>query len=257
SQGRNFAPDFISDSSAIILNEEAIRQLGLKPPLIGQRLQWDDGTGKTHGVTIIGIAKDFHFTSLHSRISPFGFILEVGNGSHFFIRTAPTNLASTIADIEKIWTLYNPEKPFEYSFQDEYLATLRINDERFKKLFSIFTILSITIACLGLFGLTVFLAESRTKEIGIRKILGASVKTILQLLSKEYVLMICISFVISFPLTYYLLGFWLQNFAYHIAIGWQVFVVAGIISLALALATISFHATKVAARNPINSLRSE
>jgi putative ABC transport system permease protein len=256
-QGRNFSPDFISDSTAIILNGEAVRQLGLKEPLIGQRLAWDDGAGKTHDVTIIGIARDFHFTNLHATISPFGFILEVGNGSHFFIRMAPTNLASTLAGIEKVWSLHNPGKPFEYSFQDQYIADLHLNDERFEKLFSIFTILAIAIACLGLFGLTAFLAESRTKEIGMRKILGASVVSILRLLSREYVIMIVISLVIAFPLAYYLMNSWLQNFAYRIDIGWPVFVFAGVSSIVLAIVTISFHAIKVATGNPINLLRSE
>ena len=175
SAGRNFSRDFVSDSTAIIINQEAVRQLGLQEPVIGQRLAWDDEAGKTHDVTIVGIAKDFHFTNLHTAISPFGFILEVGNGSNFFIRVESTHLASTLANIEQVWSLHNPGKPFEYSFQDQYIADLHLNDERFAKLFSVFTLLAIAIACLGLFGLTAFLAESRTKEIGVRKILGASV----------------------------------------------------------------------------------
>ena len=219
--GTKFFPDFISDSTAIILNEEAVRQLGLKEPVIGQRLAWDDEGGEAHDVTIVGVAKDFHFTNLHTTISPFGFILEVGNGSHFFIRMASINVASTLAGIEQVWSLHNPGKPFEYSFQDQYIADLHLNDERFEKLFSIFTMLAIAIACLGLFGLTAFLAESRTKEIGLRKILGASVVSILRLLSREYVVMIVISLVIAFPLAYYLMKSWLQNFAYgSISAGW-------------------------------------
>ena len=208
-------------------------------------------------MTIVGIAKDFHFTNLHTAISPFGFILEVGNGSNFFIRVASGDLTSTLANIEQVWSLHNPGKPFEYSFQDQYIADLRLNDERFAKLFSVFTLLAIAIACLGLFGLTAFLAESRTKEIGVRKVLGASVLSILRLLSREYVMMIVMSLVIAFPLAYYLMKSWLQNFAYRIDIGWQVFVLAGVISMVLAVLTISFHAIKVASGNPINSLRAE
>ena len=257
SAGRNFSRDFVSDSTAIIINQEAVRQLGLKEPVIGQRLAWDDEAGKTHAVTIVGIAKDFHFTNLHTAISPFGFILEVGNGSNFFIRVASTHLASTLANIEQVWSLHNPGKPFEYTFQDQYMADLHLNDERFAKLFSVFTLLAIAIACLGLFGLTAFLAESKTKEIGVRKILGASVLSILRLLSREYVVMIVMSLVIAFPLAYYLMKSWLQYFAYRIDIGWQVFIFAGVISIALAVLTISFHAIKVATGNPINSLRSE
>ena len=140
SAGRNFSRDFVSDSTAIIINQEAVRQLGLQEPVIGQRLAWDDEAGKTHDVTIVGIAKDFHFTNLHTAISPFGFILEVGNGSNFFIRVGSTHLASTLANIEQVWSLHNPGKPFEYSFQDQYIADLHLNDERFAKLFSVFTI---------------------------------------------------------------------------------------------------------------------
>jgi putative ABC transport system permease protein len=257
SEGRNFSRDFVSDSTAIIINEEAVRQLGLQEPVIGQRLAWDDEAGKTHDVTIVGIAKDFHFTNLHSAISPFGFILEVGNGSNFFIRIGSTELAATLANIERVWSLHNPGKPFEYSFQDQYIANLHLNDERFGKLFSVFTMLAITLACLGLFGFTAFLAESRTKEIGVRKILGASVVSILRLLSREYVVMILISLVIAFPLTFFLMRLWLQNFAYQTDMNWAVFASAGIISIVLAVVTISFHAIKVATNNPVNSLRSE
>ena len=257
SEGRNFSRDFVSDSTAIIINQEAVRQLGLQEPVIGQRLAWDDEAGKTHEVTIVGIAKDFHFTNLHTAISPFGFILEVENGSNFFVRVESTRLPSTLANIEQVWSIHNPGKPFEYSFQDQYIADLHLNDERFESLFSVFTLLAIAIACLGLFGLTAFLAESRTKEIGVRKILGASVLSILRLLSREYVMMIVMSLVIAFPLAYYLMKSWLQNFAYRIDIGWQVFIFAGVISIVLAILTISFHAIKVATSNPINSLRSE
>jgi len=256
-EGRNFSREFISDSTAIIINEEAAKQLGLQAPLLGQRLAWDDEVGKAHDVTIVGIAKDFHFTNLHSAIRPFGFILEINNGSNFFIRTAPTNLEKTLGDVENIWNRFRPGIPFDYSFQDQYVASLHINDERFEKLFSIFTGLAISIACLGLFGLTAFLAESRTKEIGVRKILGASVINILHLVSTEYVSMTLISLVLAFPLAYYLMISWLDNFAYHVNIGWPIFIAAGVISVTLALITISFHAIKVATRNPVQSLKSE
>lgn len=256
-EGRNFSRDFISDSTAIIINEEAAKQLGLQEPLIGQRLEWDDGVARMHEVTIIGVVKDFHFTNLHSSIKPFGFTLEINNGSNFFIRTAPGNLEKTLSGVESIWNRYRPGIPFDYTFQDQYVSKLHLNDERFEKLFSLFTGLAIVIACLGLFGLTAFLAESRTKEIGVRKILGASVASILRLVSTEYVTMILVSFVIAFPLAYYLMISWLDNFAYHINIGWQLFIAASVISVMLALITISFHAIKVATQNPVRALRSE
>jgi putative ABC transport system permease protein len=255
--GRNFSPEFQSDSSAIILNEEAIEQLGMEEPVIGQTITWDDEVGKTHDVTIVGVVKNFHFNDMHTAITPFGFILEVGNGSNFFIRTAPGNLQNTLARIEQVWNNYNPGKPFEYSFQDQYIASFVINDERFEDTFKVFTGIAIVIAAMGLFGLTIFMAESRTKEIGIRKILGGSVINILKLLSKEYVITILISLVIAFPFAYFLMEAWLQNFVYHIDIGWTIFGWAALISIALALATVSFHAIKVATRNPVHSLRSE
>lgn len=257
SEGRNFSRDFVSDSSAIILNEEAVKQLGLQEPLVGQRLAWDDAVGQTHDVTIVGVAKNFHFTNLHTAISPFGFILEVNNGSNFFIRTTSNNLSETLGRIEQVWNTYNPGKPFDFTFQDQYVANLHMNDERFERLFSVFTGLAIAIACLGLFGLTAFLAESRTKEIGVRKVLGASVANILQLVSREYVGMIMMSLVVAFPLSHFIMSSWLQNFAYRIDIGWQMFVAAGLISIILAIITISFHAIKAATRNPVDSLKSE
>jgi putative ABC transport system permease protein len=255
--GRNFSREFISDTTAIILNDEAVKQLGLQEPVLGKQLTWDDDAEVTHEVTIVGIAKDFHFTDLHTAIRPFAFILEVNNGSNFFIRTSSADLGQTIQDVAGVWSTFNPGKPFDYSFQDQYVAKLHLNDERFEKLFSLFTALAIIIACLGLFGLTAFLAESRTKEIGVRKILGASVTSILGLVSKEYLAMILASLVVALPLAYYVMTSWLQNFAYRIDIGWQLFALAGMISIVLAIVTISFHAIKVATRNPVESLRSE
>lgn len=257
SEGRNFSRDFISDTTAIIINEEAARQLGLPKPWIGRKLVWDDEAGKTHDVTVVGIAKDFHFTDLHQAITPFGFILDEANASNFFIKVNSASLHTTIKEIENVWNRYNPGKPFRYTFQDEYVARLRINDERFRSLFSIFTVLAIAIACLGLFGLTIFLAESRTKEIGLRKIMGASVMSILRLMSGEPLGMIVLSMVIAFPVAYYLMSAWLQGFAYHINVGWEVFTLAGIASLSMALLTISYHAIKVATNNPVESLRTE
>jgi putative ABC transport system permease protein len=255
-EGRNFSADFISDSTAIILNEEAVRQLGLREPVIGQKIAWDDEAGKTHDVTIVGITRDFHFNDLRKSISPFGFILEVNNGSNFFIRTNG-DLKTTLEGIAGVWNLYNPGKPFDYTFQDQYVANLHAGDGRFEKLFSVFTTIAILIACLGLFGLTAFLAESRTKEIGVRKVLGASVISILRLLSTEYVTMIAVAFILAFPLAFLFMSYWLKEFAYHIDIGWQIFALAGFLSIVLAAVTISFHAWKVATRNPVHSLRAE
>jgi putative ABC transport system permease protein len=256
-EGRNFSEQFKSDSSAIILNEKAIEQLGLKKPYIGQSLAWDDEEGKTHDVVLIGIVENFHFNTLRETIKPFGFILEVGNGSTFFLKMNSLHVDQTIASVEKIWIKHNPEKPFEYSFQDERFAKLHLAEVRFQNLFSMFTVLAILITCLGIFGLITYLAGSKTKEIGIRKVLGSSVNAIVILLSKDFLKMTMISFVISFPLSYYLMDSWLQSFAYRSAIGWSVFVITVVASLCIVSFTVSFQAIKAALANPVNSLRSE
>ena len=255
--GRNFSPQFPSDLSAIIINEAAVMQLGLKQPIIGQTLKWDDEAGVMRDVHIIGVVKDFHFTSFHEEIKPFGFILEVDNGSTFFLRINSANIQATLAEIEKVWTKHSPDKPIDYSFQDEYMARLHASEERFQKLFSSFTFLAIAISCLGLFGLVTALAESKTKEIGIRKVLGSSVTGIVSLLTKEFVRLIVIALVISAPLAFLITDNWLQGFAYRVQVSWQVFVVAGLATLSMALVTVCFQSIKAALANPANSLRNE
>lgn len=254
-EGRNFSEQFISDSSAIIINETAAVQLGLKQPYVGQQLEWDDREGKTRDVTIIGVAEDFHFSSFRETIRPFGFILEVGNGSTFFLKMNSHNLQQTIASVEKVWTKHNPEKPFQYSFQDEHYARLQLSEARFQNLFSVFTVLAILITCLGVFGLITYIARSKVKEIGIRKVLGASINSIVILLTKDFLGMVVISFLISFPLSYYMMQNWLHGFAYHSVIGWEIFVATILFSLVIVFVVVSFQAVKAALMNPVNSLK--
>lgn len=256
-EGRNFFGQSSADSLALILNESAVKQLGLKKPLLGQQLSWDDESGKTHDVTLVGIVKDFHFTSLHEPIKPFGFISEEGNGSTFFVKLHSQNLTKDIASIQKAWTRHSPDKPFEYTFQDEQIAKLYQFDMRFKNLFSYVTVLAILIASLGLLGLCIFTAEARAKEIGVRKILGASVNSLFTLLSKEFFLLIVIAIVIASPIAWWAMNGWLQNFAYRVDIPWWVFVTAGMTAIFIALVTISFHILKAAVANPIKSLRTD
>ena len=256
-EGRNFSEQFPSDTGAIILNEMAVAQLGLKAPYIGQQLVWDDGAGKTHPVNLVGIVDDFHFDSFRETIKPFGFILEVGNGSTFFLKTHSGNINQTLAAVEKIWKVHNPEKPFEYSFLDEQFNKLHLSEARFQKFFSVLTVLAIFITCLGMFGLVTYIAESKTKEIGIRKVLGASANALVILLSKDFLKMVIISFAISFPLSYYMMHGWLQGFAYHSAIGWKVFAATVVASILIVFITVSFQAIKAALANPLKSLRSE
>ncbi len=256
-EGRNFSPSFISDTSAIIINETAALQLGLQEPIVGQPLTWDDQAGVTRNVRVVGVVKDFHFTSFHEEIRPFGFVLGVGNGTTFFLKVNGSDITSTLVSIEKVWKKHNDNRPFEYAFQDEYTANLYASEERFQKLFSLFTMLAIAVACLGLFGLVMALSESKTKEIGIRKVLGSSVPGIIGLLTKEFIMLILIAFTIASPVSFMAMGAWLEGFAYRIDLQWHLFAIAGAITVMIALVTVCFQSLKAALANPVNSLRSD
>ena len=256
-EGRNFYNHPSADSASIILNEKAVQELGLKKPYLGQRIEWDDESGKPHPVTIVGIAKDFHFTTLHEAIKPFGFIAEENNGSTFFVKLRSKNLNKDISAIQKIWLKYNPDKPFEYTFQDEQLAKQYQSDMKFKSLFSCVTILAVLIACLGLLGLSIFTTEARRKEIGVRKVLGASTGSLFSLLSKDFLLLVVIAFIIAIPVAWLTMNTWLQSYAYRISMSWWLFIMAGLAAMLIALITISFQAIKAAVANPVKSLRTE
>ena len=256
-EGRNFSEDFISDSSAIILNETAVRQLGLSEPAVGQQVDWDDAAGVTHRVTVVGVVKDFHFRSFREAIQPFGFILEVGNGSTFFLKLRSEDLSSTIRSIGKIWSDYNPDHPFVYTFQDAHVAQFTMSEARFGKLFSFFTALAIVIACMGLYGLVISVGEARTKEIGIRKVLGSSVFGIVTLLSYEFVSLIVVAFLIACPISWFTMNYWLGSFAYRTTPGVEVFVLTGLFTLVIVLITIGSRTVRIAISNPTEALRSE
>jgi putative ABC transport system permease protein len=257
SQGRNFSSAFPSDSSGIIINETAVRQLDLKEPVIGQMLRWDDEQGVTKEVHVVGVARDFHFTSFHDQIKPFGFILEADNGSTFFIKINLGAVSNTLAEIEKVLKKHNPDKPFDCVFLDEYTGQLHQSEERFQKLFTSFTLLAIVVACLGLFGLVTALSDSKTKEIGIRKVLGSSVTGIVGLLSKQFLGLVLIAFVIAAPLSVLIMRAWLDEFAYHVDLGWQVIITAGAMTFIIAMATVCVQSLKAAMANPVDSLRNE
>jgi putative ABC transport system permease protein len=256
-EGRNFSKEFVSDSTGIVINEAAVGQMGLKQPVIGQKLMWDDAMGKTHDVTVIGVAMDFHFTSFHEAIEPFGFVLEPNNGSTLFLRIHSGLVQETLAEVEKVWKSISPDKPFDYSFQDEQMARLHILEERFQRLFTAFTILAIVISCLGLFGLITAIAEAKTKEIGIRKVLGSSVIGIVILLTKEFMTLIVLAFVVAAPLAFFLTENWLQQFAYRIDMTWSLFVFTAVLTFAVAFLTVCLQSVKAALANPVDSLRNE
>ena len=251
SEGRNFSRDTQADSSALILNETAVKQLGIKD-VIGSQV-----TAGGDPYTVVGVIGDFHFSSFHDPIKPFGFFLIGPSVNKLFVKIQGDRTVESIAEIQKIWTTLVPDRPFEFTFQDEQVSKLYASEVKFQKLFSNFTFVAILIACLGLFGLSAYTAQQRTKEIGIRKILGASVLGVTQLLSKEFLKLVLLAIAVSVPIAWYAMSEWLQNFAYHIEIDAWTFVLSGLIAVLIALFTVSFQSIKAALTNPVNSLRNE
>lgn len=257
-RGRFFSRDFLSDSHAAVLNEKAVELLGWDDP-IGKRINnWARERGN---FTVIGVIKDYHYESLHQEIRPQVLFLAGGyykrGESYITVRLNTENIPGTIKDIESTWKKFAPNKPFEYSFLDEDYDRLYLNEKQTRKLFSIFSFLAIFIASLGLFGLASFIADRKTKEIGIRKILGASVPRIISILNKSFVKWVLISNLIAWPIAWFIMNKWLQNFAYRIDLSWWMFVAAALLSLLIALITVSFQTVKAAVRNPADSLRYE
>jgi putative ABC transport system permease protein len=254
--GRGFSKSFGSDSSkALVINEAAARMLGYQSPqdAIGKKYkQWGrEGT-------VIGVVKDFHFKSLQESITPLTFrFLDFWNGDLVSVKIEGNNIKNTLTRIENEWKAQNPEKPFTYFFMNEYFDRQYRADERFEKLFLDFAVLAIFISCLGLLGLASYSTMQRTKEIGVRKVMGASTGSIVGLLSKDFLILVLLAFFVASPLAWFGMNKWLQNFAYQTDIEWWVFVVAAVLSASIAFATISFQSIKAALMNPVKSLRSE
>ena len=252
-KGRNFSKDFPTDSSGIVVNEAAVQQLGwTNDNAVGKSIV-RSGQQEFH---VIGIVGDFNYASLKQKVAPMMMMLG-GNFGGLIIKVSTRDVKGFLADLKKQWTSFNPQGPLEYNFLDEKFAALYASEERTKQIFSAFAILAIIIASLGLFGLSAFVIEQRTKEIGIRKVLGASVQQVLLLVSKEFLLLIGIAFVISVPVTWWAMNAWLKDFAYRINIGTGVFIAAGASALLIAFITISFQAIRAAVANPVKSLRTE
>jgi len=253
--GRGFSRDFGSDSShALVINEAAAKLFGYATPAeaIGRSYrQWG------HTGTIIGVVKDFHFRSLQENIKPLTMRMEPQDCDMVSVNVAPGNLSGTIAAIERKWKTLMPNRPFNYFFLDEFFDRQYRSEERFGKLFFNFAVLAIIISCLGLLGLASYSALQRTREIGIRKVMGASVTDIVNLLSKDFLKLVLISFVIATPVAWYFMHKWLQAFAYRISIGWWVFALSGFIALVIAIGTISYQALKAALADPVKSMRAE
>src|SRR5688572_1195456 len=243
--------------SKVVVNEKFIRELGFKSneDAIEKRIWFGMGYGKAD---IVGVVADFNTGSLHNQIGPVLITQFPGLYSQSGVKIeAGSNIPETIAAIEKVWRKVYPDGVFEFKLLDAQIDAFYKSDARLYRLFKIFAGLAMLISCLGLWGLSTLSAQQRTKEIGIRKVLGASVNAVVMMLSKDFFLMVMIALVIGSPLTYYLVNNWLQTFAFHIDIGWQVFVIAGVSSLIIALLTVSYQAIKAGLANPVDSLRNE
>jgi len=256
--GRDFDPSFSLDTMNYLVNEAAARKIGYKDPVGKELTMWGDKG------TIIGLMKDFHHNSLHVPIEPLilrlfkgSWVSEGGYWGNVIIRTENGKSKQAIASMEKVFKQFNPGFPFKYYFTDDEIAKNYKAEHTVSKLSKYFAFLAIFISCLGLFGLVTFTAEQKTKEIGIRKVLGASVTGIVRMLSKDFLKLVLIATIIAFPVAWWLMHTWLDDFAYRIDIGWWVFVVAGIAALLIALLTISFQSIKAAIANPVKSLRTE
>jgi putative ABC transport system permease protein len=258
--GRLFSNDFPADTSyRMILNEKAIKEMGFTnaAEAIGKDvlIDWQDST---YSWEIIGVVKDFHFMDLHSEIKPYGFQLNnLPQYNYFIAHGKPGNIPGMLETLRQSWQQLNPNEPFEYSFLDDDFQKNYESDSRLFAMVRYFTILAILISCLGLFGLSTFSAERRTKEIGIRKVLGAGTRNIIGLLSKEFLTLVVIAIVIASPLAWWAMNKWLQDFAYKTTITWEIFAITAGIAICIAVLTISFQAIKAALANPVKSLRTE
>jgi len=251
-EGRWYEPGNKGDEHNSILNETAVREFNIRKPVIGQRFVSQGDTG-----VIIGVVKDFYYKSLHEKIGP-AVIKNVNDyNSTFLLKSSPGKISEAQKAAKDVWNKFFSSEPFVYKFLDEEFEKLYRADHKTASLVWLFSGIAILLSCLGLFGLAAFTAERRTREIGVRKVLGASVSGIVSLLSKEFVLLVIISLVIASPLAWWALNKWLEDFSYHIDISVTFFIAAGIITLMVALATVSIHAIKAAIANPIKSLRTE
>ena len=251
SEGRNFFKDMPTDSKAAIINQTLAKELSLGDHPIGKWIQ-----NQWHAFEVIGIVEDFNFESLKQEIGGLCFVL--GNSPNIVsVKVNTSDMSQTIHSISGVWNRFSPNQPIRYTFLDESFAKMYNDVQRMGKIFSTFALLAIIIACLGLLALSSFIVTQRTKEIGIRKVLGASIPNVTFILSKNFLMLVILSNIIAWPIAYYFMNRWLQDFAYKISIGLWVFILSGGIALVIALATVSFQAIKAALANPVESLRYE
>ncbi len=251
-QGRDFSVNFPSDSSSVIINETMARTAGWKDP-IGKRIQ----TGNGASFLVVGVVKDFNYFSLRNKVDPLVMWLSPSKCQYLIVRIAPHQMRSTVDFVRQVWTDVLPTHPYEYGFVVNHLEKQYGNEEQNEHLLVLFSLVAIVIACLGLFGLTLHTTEQRTKEIGVRKVLGASVADVVFTLSKESIKLIVIATVVAWPTAYYFMSRWLQNFAYRINLNVWIFILSGFIVFLIAMLTLSFQAIKAGISNPVDALRYE
>jgi putative ABC transport system permease protein len=259
--GRDFSNGIQSDVSAYIINETAVNEFGLGTPkdAIGKTLSWPTWRKADSLKTglVIGVVKDFHYKSLHERVEPAVLHIYPQAYSKVAVKLDGGNIESEIAGIRTLWNKFSPDDPIEYNFLDESFHTMYKAEDKLKTLLSFFTAITIFVACLGLLGLAAYAAERRKKELGIRKVLGATVQGLVVLLSKDFIKLVLIALVLASPVAWYFMNKWLESFAYRIEIAWWMFALAALLAVVLALLTVSFQAVKAALTNPVRNLRTE
>lgn len=255
--GESFSSALRADRKKVILNESAIRALGFSSPkaAIGELIS--AGRNDMDSLEVKGVIADYHNEGLQKAIQPLVFFCNRRTRAYYSVKMHGKNAIATVASIKKIWDQYFPADPFEYFFLDEFFNRQYAENKRFGKVFGLFAILAIGIACFGLFGLSAYNVLQRTKEIGVRKVLGASVNSLVLTLSKDFMVLVAFAFVIAIPITGLAMNSWLQDFAYRTTIPWWIYALAGVLSILIALLTVGFQALKAALANPINSLRTE
>jgi len=256
-QGRNFSKSFPTDSFAVILNETAVKALGWQQDPIGRELigHTDDNGVKTY-YRVIGVVSDFHFESLRQKIGPLVMFLGRNSGN-ILVKTHTDKLPQFLASLKRQWESFSPAAPFSYSFLDDRFAQVYVSEQKIEQVLTLFSSLTIFIACLGLFGLATYTAEQRTKEIGIRKVLGASAGSVVALLSKDFLKLILVALLLATPIAWWGMDQWLNEFAYKTTIDWWIFALAGLLAIGIALLTVSFQSVKAALTDPVKSLRSQ
>lgn len=253
--GRNFSKEFVTDdTAAVIFNESSVRALGWtsNEDALNKRVNFGNRRSR-----VVGVVKDFHFESMREKIAPMVFAVNPNFSGYFSIRIRPENIPATLEFLKERWAEYDPDVPFNYQFIDENFDQLYRNEDQLSQVLEYFAGLGTFIACLGLIGLAAFMAERRTKEIGIRKVMGATITNIVGLMSKEFIRLVVFANLVAWPLAYFAMDSWLNHFAYRISIGPAVFIIAGIVTVVIALGTVSFQAFRAATGNPINALKYE